>query len=203
MRRLNVGQSVTAEVDDDHSRVNALDEEPSAISCVVTALSGPAAKLVRTVQIRPNLCERLQEGSFGFLVFTHFGGPVALRGMLKAAGADAAEINFIVVDGVQLPERRREDRVPFQTYARLIPRAPGAVPIEAVTVNLSRGGAMIRHLPVAPPRDEFELEIMLEDAPEPLRCAAVIVREAEQGLGIKFTHVPEPEQARLLRALAA
>ena len=52
---------------------------------------------------------RLTTGSLCFLTFTHGRAPVALRGVALAV-ADSDDLEFVVVDGIQVAERRSAQR---------------------------------------------------------------------------------------------
>jgi hypothetical protein len=201
MRRLRIGQTVALELEEDAGSLGGLGEESGSVACVVAALAGHVATLVRTVQIRRTTVERLRAGTPGFLLFSHDGRPVALRGALRAPAPDAAELDFVVIDGVQLPERRGQTRFRFQAAARLVPRDGGS-PLHAVTGDLSLGGALL-HLDQAPPVGEFGLEISLGDGGEPLRLGAVTVRTVTGGAGVRFTAVEDGDRARLGRLLGS
>src|SRR5579884_1489840 len=60
----------------------------------------------------------------GYLVFNHMGGKVALKGIATAGTSETQEFLFVVVDGVQLPERRSAARVQVTAVARMF--GPGS-----------------------------------------------------------------------------
>jgi hypothetical protein len=89
MDNLQVGLPVTLE----------LDGEPRPIDCVVTALTGETATLVRTGQVKDDLSHRLQAGSAGFLVFADSSAVLGLRGAAIMTPESRPLIDFVVTDG--------------------------------------------------------------------------------------------------------
>jgi hypothetical protein len=99
MRRLRTRQLVA---------VN-LDGEADEIECRVSSVLGPVATLERPDGLAPPVRKRLTPGSLGFLVFDHQDAPVALRGVARAV-PKSPTIEFIVIDGIQIAERRTAAR---------------------------------------------------------------------------------------------
>jgi hypothetical protein len=89
MDNLQVGLPVTLE----------LDGEPHPIACVVTALTGETATLVRTDQVKDELNSRLKAGSAGFLVFGGSSTVLGLRGAAIMTPESVPLIDFVVTDG--------------------------------------------------------------------------------------------------------
>ncbi len=97
------------------------DVEDHRLDCLVAEVSGSLASLTHAEGLDPRLLRRLGSGAPGYLVFLHNGAEIALHGVAAAAASRASVIDFVVVDGVQVRERRRGRRVPFVTRARLFP----------------------------------------------------------------------------------
>src|SRR5579875_2006640 len=106
MRRLVMNQQVRVDLD------AKVDWEVETIECRVRSISGPVATLSPISEIAPELQNRLSSGSLCFLTFEHNRAPVALRGVtLAVEGSDNLE--FVVVDGIQVAERRSAERTPL------------------------------------------------------------------------------------------
>ena len=88
MDTLQVGLRVTLE----------LDGESHPISCVVTAVAGETATLVRTDQVKDELNSRLKAGSAGFLVFADASAVLGLRGAAIMTPESLPLIDFVVTD---------------------------------------------------------------------------------------------------------
>ena len=89
MDTLQIGLPVTLE----------LDGEPHPIQCVVTTVAGETATLVRTGQVKDELCSRLTAGSSGFLVYTGSRTVLGLRGAAIMTPENQPLIDFVVTDG--------------------------------------------------------------------------------------------------------
>ena len=105
MRRLVKNQAVRVDLD------VKVDWEVNCIECRVQSVQGPVATLIPQGEIPEEVQTRLASGSLCFLTFEHGRAPVALRGVaLKEADRD--ELEFVVVDGIQVAERRSAERTP-------------------------------------------------------------------------------------------
>src|ERR1700757_3989864 len=139
MRRLVKNQAVRVDLD------AKVDWEVDSIQCRVQSIQGPVATLTSDGEIADEVQTRLTSGSLCFLTFEHGRAPVALRGVaLKAADRD--ELEFVVVDGIQVAERRSAERTPLVTAVKAAPVQPGGdvgAPVATVTSNLSMGGALL------------------------------------------------------------
>jgi hypothetical protein len=75
-----------------------LDGEPHPIQCVVTAVAGETATLVRTGQVKDELCSRLKAGSAAFLVYSDSSTVLGLRGAAIMTPENRPLIDFVVTD---------------------------------------------------------------------------------------------------------
>lgn len=195
MRRLQAQQHVAV----------VLDDESEEIDCTVGSVAGPVATLTYRGALTPTLSARLTPGSLAFLVFEHRGMPVALRG---AAGADvdSATIEFVVLDGVQVDERRTIGRVPLVIPVRVTPDPVNGDTtdlIETVSVNLSPTGALIERRPGLTDGSPWKVELVVPSPEEPIRCQAKVARQTPTHIGIAFSGIEDAEQARLDAILRA
>lgn len=135
MRRLRVDQPVGVSLDGE-----------AAIECDVSSLLGPVATLRRPGQLRADVRRMLTHGSLGFLVFDYGGAPVALRGVARAV-PDSLAIEFVVIDGIQVAERRTAARTALVARVRLTElrcEETERAALDTSTVDLSLGGRSIR-----------------------------------------------------------
>lgn len=176
-----------------------------SIDCRVHAIHGPVATLAPVGELGSELRERLTTGSLCFLTFTHGHAPVALRGAtLAVAGSNLLE--FVVVDGIQVAERRSAERTPFIAALRAAPiGVDGEVGeyVSTVTSNLSMGGALILKRPGLGDGSRWKLELFLPGDSEHVHCEAVLARETPTHLGVRLTGVVEADHLRIAAVLAA
>src|SRR3978361_844062 len=135
MRRLVQNQHVTIELDSEFE--GALD----TLVCRIGSVHGPVATLAPANAIADRVRERLTPGSLGFMVFRHHGTPVGLRGVVRAAPEDDL-VEFVVLCGIQIAERRTAERIAMITPVRATPAGADDA-ISTVTANLSLGGALL------------------------------------------------------------
>src|SRR5437870_5199957 len=121
MRRLVQNQHVTIELDAEFE--GALD----TLVCRIGSVHGPVATLAPANAIADRARERLTPGSLGFMVFRHHGTPVGLRGVVRADPTDEQNVEFVVIDGIQVAERRNAERVAMITPVRAIPEGSDEV----------------------------------------------------------------------------
>ena len=195
MRRLRADQPV---------EVN-LDGEADAIECRVSSVRGPVTTLQEPGQLAPKFQRMLTPGSLAFMVFEFGAMPVALRGVARAIPDDSA-IEFIVIDGIQLAERRTAARTVLT--ARVLISDVGsaetdaAAAVDTSTADLSLGGALLQRRPGLSSGPEWQLEIFASGDPAPIRCRAALVRETRTHLGVAFTDMPDSDRIRLAGVLA-
>jgi PilZ domain len=198
MRRLVKNQAVRVDLD------AKVDWEVDSIECRVQSIQGPVATLSPEGDIADSVQTRLTSGSLCFLTFEHGRAPVALRGVaLKAADRD--ELEFVVVDGIQVAERRSAERTPLVTAVKAAPVEPdGNVgdPVATVTSNLSMGGALLLKRPGLGEVSKWRVELFLPGDPEHVHCEAVLARETPTHLGVRLVNVQEADQLRIAGVLA-
>jgi hypothetical protein len=198
MRRLVKNQAVRVDLD------AKVDWEVDSIQCRVQSIRGPVATLIPDGEIDDSVQTRLTSGSLCFLTFEHGRAPVALRGVaLKAADRD--ELEFVVVDGIQVAERRSAERTPLVTAVKAAPvESAGSVgePVSTVTSNLSMGGALLLKRPGLGEVSKWHLELFLPGDPEHVYCEAVLARETPTHLGVRLVNVQEADQLRIAGVLA-
>lgn len=200
MRRLATNQSVRVDLD---AKVDW--QAADSIDCRVQAVHGPVATLAPIGELSTELRERLASGSLCFLTFTHGHAPVALRGATLAV-ADSKLLEFVVIDGIQVAERRSAERTPLIAALRAAPvGADGKVGewVSTVTSNLSMGGALILKRPGLCGGSRFKLELFLPGDPQHVHCEAVLARETATHLGVRMTGVSEADHLRIASVLAA
>jgi hypothetical protein len=198
MRRLVKNQAVRVDLD------AKVDWEVDSIQCRVQSIQGPVATLFPEGDIADTVQTRLTSGSLCFLTFEHGRAPVALRGVaLKAADRD--ELEFVVVDGIQVAERRSAERTPLVTAVKAAPVEPGGnvgEPVATVTSNLSMGGALLLKRPGLGEVSKWHVELFLPGDPEHVHCEAVLARETPTHLGVRLVNVQEADQLRIAGVLA-
>ncbi|HEY2317818.1 MAG TPA: PilZ domain-containing protein [Solirubrobacteraceae bacterium] len=181
-----------------------VDWEVDSIQCRVQSIQGPVATLIPDGEIDDSVQTRLTSGSLCFLTFEHGRAPVALRGVaLKAAERD--ELEFVVVDGIQVAERRSAERTPLVTAVKAAPVESGGSlgePVATVTSNLSMGGALLLKRPGLGEVSKWHLELFLPGDPEHVYCEAVLARETPTHLGVRLVNVQEADQLRIAGVLA-
>ena len=198
MRRLVKNQVVRVDLD------AKVDWEVDCIECRVQAIQGPVATLAPTSAIVGAVQNRLASGSLCFLTFEHNRAPVALRGVaLASSGSD--ELEFVVVDGIQVAERRSAERTSLVTAVRATPvGADGTLRETAgtVTSNLSMGGALLLKRPGLGSGPRWKIELFLPGDPEHVHCEAELARETPTHIGVRLVGMQEADQLRLAGVLA-
>lgn len=198
MRRLVRNQAVRIDLD------GKVDWEPDCIECRVQSIHGPVATLAPDHELDGDLQTRLSSGAMCFLTFTHGRSPVALRGVtLTQAAADVLE--FVVVDGIQVAERRSAERTPLVTAVRAAPiGVDGEVgrSVATVTSNLSMGGALLLKRPGLGEGSRWKMELFLPGESEHVFCEAVLARETPTHVGVRLINVAEEDQLRIAGILA-
>jgi c-di-GMP-binding flagellar brake protein YcgR len=198
MRRLVKNQVVRVDLD------AKVDWEADCIECRVQSVQGPVATLIPHGDIAEEVQARLASGSLCFLTFEHGRAPVALRGVaLKQA--DREELEFVVVDGIQVAERRSAERTPLVTAVKATPIQADGTPgqtVSTVTSNLSMGGALLLKRPGLGEVSKWRVEIFLPGASEHVHCEAVLARETPTHLGVRFVKVQEADHLRIASLLA-
>ena len=198
MRRLVKNQAVRVDLD------AKVDWEADCIECRVQSIHGPVATLAPADEVPSGVQNRLSAGSLCFLTFTHGRAPVALRGVALAV-ADSEQIEFVVVDGIQVAERRSAERTPLVTAVRAAPvnDAGGAEDtVSTVTSNLSMGGALLLRRPGLGEGPRWRIELFLPGESVHVHCDAVLARATPTHFGVKFENMEEADQLRVAGLLA-
>lgn len=187
-----------------------LESEDHAVSCRVAAVQGGVATLRRISDVPAEVLEKFTPGALGYLLFENHGAMTALKGIATASPTKPEELAFVVIDGVQLPERRAGERVQLAAVARISPPAGDGHGngVETTAANVSVGGVLIERPAGLAAGPGFQLELLLEDDSAPIRCAAKVVRETPTHVALKFTDIADADRIRLAgmirhRALAA
>ena len=198
MRRLVKNQAVRVDLD------AKVDWDINCIECRVRSIQGPVATLIPEGDITDEVQTRLTSGSLCFLTFEHGRAPVALRGVaLKAADRD--ELEFVVVDGIQVAERRSAERTQLVTAVKATPvelDGTAGESVATVTSNLSMGGALLLKRPGLGDVSRWRVELFLPGDPEHVHCEAVLARETPTHLGVRLVNVQEADQLRIAGVLA-
>jgi hypothetical protein len=194
MRRLVQNQPVTIELDGE------FDGEVDALVCRVGSVHGPVATLGTVNEIPGRVRERLTPGSLGFMVFRHHGTPVGLRGVVRGV-PDEDQVEFVVIDGIQVAERRTAERIAMITPVRAIATGSDEV-VHTVTANLSLGGALLTRRPGLGEGPQWRLGVSVPGDPHPIRCEATRARITPTHIGVRFDDITEDDRIRLAGALA-
>jgi hypothetical protein len=160
LRRLTHNQRVEIHIDnDDH-----------VVACRVAAVHGSVATLRRITDLPAEVLDKFTPGALGYLLFEHHGAKTALKGIATTGQDEQASLAFVVIDGVQLPERRAAERVRLGALARI--SADGDGP-------------------------DFRLELSLDQDPEPIRCRATVVRATPTHVALRFVDIADTDRIRL------
>lgn len=199
MRRLTKNQPVRVDLD------AKVDWEVHSIDCRVQSVQGPVATLAPEAEVAADVQTRLKTGVMCFLTFEHGRAPVALRGAVLGQ-ADSTNLEFVVVDGIQVAERRSAERTQMVAAVRAYPLSvpdAGAGPVSTVTSNLSMGGALILRRPGLGDATRWRIELFLPGDPDPVRCEAELARATPTHMGVRFIGVSEADQLRVAGVLAS
>jgi PilZ domain len=188
VRRLKPHQRVEIHIDSDDQAV---------VACRVAAVQGSVATLTRISELPDELADSFTPGVLGYLLFEHHGAMTALKGIATASPTEQTELAFVVIDGVQLPERRAAARVDLSALARVWGAGDGNGGIEATAVNVSAGGVLIERPAGLGDGPSFRIELVLAADPQPIRCNAMIVRETLTHIALKFSDIADADRIRL------
>jgi hypothetical protein len=190
MRRLRHHQEVEIHLD---------GEDEVVLGCRVMGVEGSVATLA-SVDAGPG---PLLGGSVpavpGYLLFDHSGGRVALKGIATANTSEGPELLFVVLDGVQLPERRAAARVRINAVARMfhVDAGPESEYFETRLADLSVSGMRVEGHPGLDGAIGYRLELYFGDAQTPIRCGAEVARRTPTHVGLKFVELQETDRALL------
>jgi PilZ domain len=175
-----------------------LDGADGVVACRVVGVKGSVASLARVDGGREQF-ERLTPAAPGYLMFEHRGGTIALKGIATTEQTDQPELLFVVLDGVQLPERRSAERVAVSALARMfLPDGAGDDDVvETALANLSTSGLLVGRHPGLDERAQFRLELLIDGDAEPIRCDAMVARKTATHVGMRLVGIDEADQERL------
>jgi len=141
--------------------------------------------------------DKFTPGTLGYLLFEHHGAKTALKGIATAGQDKQASLAFVVIDGVQLPERRASERVRLGAMARISADGESGKGVEATAANVSVGGVLIERPAGLADGPDFRLELSLDQDPEPIRCRATVVRATPTHVALKFIDIADADCIRL------
>ena len=174
-----------------------LDDEEDGIPCMVAWVKGPTATLVCPGEIGPDHRKKLTSGSLGFLLFQHQKAPIALRGGFSA-DADSPILEFVVVDGVQVPERRITNRLSLVIPVRVnVHQDSAAEPIETTSSDLSITGVLLERRPGLGDGPRWKIELVVPGNVPPICCDALVARKTPTHIGVKFIEMDPADHVRL------
>lgn len=190
MRRLKHHQEVEIHLD-------GADEV--ILDCRVLGVEGSVATLASMDAGSGELLGSSVPAVPGYLVFDHIGGKVALKGIATASTTEAPELLFVVIDGVQLPERRSAARVQVAAVARMfaLDGTQEGEQFETRLADLSVSGMRVEGHASLDTATGYRLELYIGDARTPIRCGAEVARRTPTHVGLKFTDLEEGDRTLL------
>jgi hypothetical protein len=185
VERLQVDQAVTL----------SLDDVPESIECRVLDFAGAGGRLAYREELPPSMIGALVVGSAGYVVFDQLGSPVGLRVSVRAS---PPHLEVAITDGVEVTERRVEERVKLWTRVGIIrPGEADRPPEWTYTIDLSEHGALLRAHAAFEEHEQFTLELMFGNDPEPITAEAEVVRRTDGAVGVKFEPASMQDATRL------
>jgi PilZ domain len=195
MRRLKNQQQVEIHLD---------GEDEIIVPCRVVRVEGSVATL-ESAEGDPVLPGNTAPALPGYLVFEHAGRQVALKGIAAPDANEVTELLFVVIDGVQLPERRSAERVEIDAYARLF--LPVAVAdreyVDTPLADLSVSGMRVERHPSLDVEPCYRLELYIGAESTPIRCDAEVARTTATHVGMKFVGLADADRAILAAIVAS
>jgi hypothetical protein len=175
-----------------------LDGADGVVACRVLGVKGSVASLTQ-VDGGPEQFERVAPAAPGYLMFEHRGGTIALKGIATTQATDQPELLFVVLDGVQLPERRSAERVQVSALARMfVPDgADDDECVETPLANVSTSGLLVQRHPGLDERAQFRLELLVDGDVEPICCDVVVARRTATHMGMRLVNMDQADQERL------
>lgn len=190
MRRLKHHQEVEIHLD---------GEDQVVLDCRVMRVEGSVATLAGVTAGEGTLLGSSVPAVPGYLMFEHSGGKVALKGIATASTTEGPELLFVVIDGVQLPERRSAARSQVKAVARMF--GPGAADedgyLETRLADLSVSGMRVEGHPRLYSATAYRLELYIGDAQTPIRCRAEVARTTRTHVGLKFVELQDADRTLL------
>lgn len=196
MRRLRHHQKVEIHLD--------VGDEDEVIPCRVERVEGSVATLASLDGAGLVTVGNATPAFPGYLVFAHRGLRVALKGIATNDANDREALLFVVIDGVQLPERRSAERVEVDALARLYFTESGgdASRIDTRLADLSISGMRVACDPRLVESRRYRLELHIRNEGTPIQCDAQVARTTPTHVGMKFIDLQEADRA-LLAAIVA
>jgi hypothetical protein len=190
MRRLRHHQEVEIHLD---------VEDEVVLGCRVLGVEGSVATLAGIAAGAAPLLGSSVPAVPGYLMFDHAGGKVALKGIATASPSEGPELLFVVIDGVQLPERRSAARVQVKAVARMFPpNSPDESSyFETRLADLSVSGMRVDGHPSLNGAAAYRLELYIGGAQTPIRCGAEVARRTPTHVGLKFVDLQEADRTLL------
>jgi PilZ domain len=190
MRRLRHQQEVEIHLD---------GEDEIVLGCRVLGVEGSVATL-QGIDAEPGtLLGSSVPAVHGYMMFDHAGGKVALKGIATTSTSEGPELLFVVVDGVQLPERRSAARVRVNAVARMFPpdSPQEAWYFETRLADLSVSGMLVERHPSLAAATGYRVELYFGAAQTPIRCGGEVARTTPTHVGLKFVDLEEADRALL------
>jgi hypothetical protein len=193
VERLVAGQRVTIDVDSEDEVIDAL------------AASVDESRLLLYVRrASPSALGRLISGSLAYLLYTHRGALVGLRGLARITPQTRPLSEFIIDTARPDSDRRGSERVPIVTRARVagLDADDRDDPSTTFTANISATGVLLKrpHRPLS--TDRVSLELFFGSDPVPVSARGEIVRSTDEHLGIHFLDIAPTDVLRLRGLLA-
>lgn len=190
MRRLRHHQEVEIHLD---------GEDEIVLDCRVLGVEGSVATLEGIDAEPGSLLGTSVPAVHGYMMFDHAGGKVALKGIATTSTSEGPELLFVVVDGVQLPERRSAARAQVNAVARMFDRSSSqdAGFFETRLADLSVSGMRVNRHPSLNAATGYRVELYFGDAETPIRCGAEVARTTPTHVGMKFVDLEEADRALL------
>jgi hypothetical protein len=185
MRRLRHHQEVEIHLD---------GEDEVVLDCRVLGVEGSVATLASHDAGPGTLLGGSVPAVPGYMLFDHAGGRVALKGIATASTTEGPELLFVVIDGVQLPERRGAARAEVKAVARMFGSDSPVEYFETRLADLSISGMRVERHPSLDNATQFRLELYIGDAQTPIRCGAEVARTTPTHVGMKFVDLQDADR---------
>jgi PilZ domain len=161
-----------------------------SLSCRVIGFSGP--DVVLALEEQPE--EAPEIGSPAYLLIEADGRMQAVRGLIGSPAAE--EVVLRLSDDIRLGQRRTFSRAPIPLPA--VVKTSGAE-WSTVTRDVSAGGVCVARESDGPVDGVLDVKIQVAD--HQVVATAIVVRETDQELGLRFEQI-EREDRLLLASLA-
>ena len=125
---------------------------------------------------------------------------------MALAVADSDDLEFVVVDGIQVAERRSAERTPAgHRGARHAGRPATDHPARRSAPSRRTSawaGALLLKRPGLGQGPRWQIELFLPGDPEHVHCEAELARETPTHLGVRLVNIAEADQLRVAGVLA-